>query len=199
MFPKEIQNFIDVFSKLPSIGPRMATRLALFLSSLDEGTLTKLHNALGEIKNMKRCPRCFFPAAKEKDVCAFCSDNSRNKSLVMVVEKETDVVSIEKTGEFKGMYFIFGTLSSRGIIEEYQKARIEKLIKIIKEDLGGNAEEVIIALEPNSFGDFVSGVIREKLRPYAKKITMLGRGIPTGGEIEFTDEETLRGALRRRD
>jgi recombination protein RecR len=197
VLPEPIKKFIEVFSKLPAIGPRMATRLSFYLSNLDKNNLKELEEALGGLKSISRCPNCFF-LKSGGELCSICSDEGRNKGIIAVLEKDTDLLSIEKTGNFKGHYLIVGELNEREGLGSAHKLRIKHLKERVKRDLGGRAEEVILALNPTAFGNFVSDLIRKELEGQAGKITQLGRGIPTGGEIEFADEETLTSALERR-
>ncbi len=198
MLPEPIKKFIEVFSKLPAIGPRMATRLSFYLSSLDKNGLKELEDALSDLKKINRCPNCFFIKCGGH-FCPICSDPKRDKSLIAVLEKDTDLLSIEKTGNFKGQYLIIGELNEREGLGSAHKLRIKYLKERIKRDLDGKAKEVVLALNPTTFGNFVSDLLRKELEGYSLKITRLGRGIPTGGEIEFADEETLSQALERRN
>lgn len=198
MIPEAIQKFIEVFSKLPSIGPRLATRLGFFLASLDQNSLREIEKAVGGFKFLNRCERCFSFKDKNKKYCNVCSDSSRDSKTIAIIEKETDLLSIEKTKTFKGNYLILGELAERGTLETSQKLRLQSLKERIKKEFDGKTKEIIIAVNPNTFGDLVTGIIKEEFKDLAEKITRLGRGIPTGGEIEFADEETLRQALERR-
>lgn len=196
MLPEPIKKFIEVFSKLPSLGPRMATRLSFYLSGLDKSSLKELEDALGGLKKISRCPNCFF-LKSGGHLCSICSDERRDKSLIAIVEKDTDLLSIEKTGNFKGRYLLLGELDERSGLGSSHKLRIQHLKERIKRE-SGKAKEIILALNPTTFGSFVSDLLQKELAAYAEKITRLGRGLPTGGEIEFADEETLASALERR-
>lgn len=197
MLPAPIQKFIDGFSKLPSLGPRLATRLAFYLLNLDRAELASLIDALGGLKHLNRCPRCFFFREASTALCAVCANPRRDPGTVAIVERETDLLAIEKTGKFGGQYLILGELPEKGTLESAHKLRLAALKRRIAEG-GGHLKELIIALSPTSFGDFVADVIRQEFQGLAERITRLGRGIPTGGEIEFADEETLGSALERR-
>ena len=198
MLPEPIRKFIEVFSKLPAIGPRMATRLYFYLLSLDKNSLKELEDALSDLKKISRCPNCFFLKCGGH-YCSICSDEKRDKGLIAILEKDTDLLSIEKTGNFKGQYLIIGELNEREGLGSAHKLRIKHLKERIKRDLDGKAKEVVLALNPTAFGNFVSDLLRKELEGNALKIPRLGRGIPTGGEIEFADEETLSQALERRN
>ena len=117
----------------------------------------------------------------------------------MIVEKETDIISLERPRKFNGRYLILGELNKAGILESGQKLRLNNLKTFISKELGGQAEEIIIATNPTTYGDLSASIITKELAGFAKKITRLGRGIPTGGEIEFADEDTLGAALERRN
>ncbi len=199
MIPEPIQKFIESFSRLPSLGPRVATRLAFYLMNLDPSTFKNLETGLLNLKTLNRCKRCFFLKEARKPLCDLCLDQKRNKNLIAIVEKETDLLSIEKTSRFRGQYLILGELAEQGSLKTGQKLRLQSLKNRIKDELGGKAEEIIIAVNPSAIGDFTADLIKQEFRELAKKISRLGRGIPTGGEIEFADEETLSQALERRN
>lgn len=198
MIPDAIQKFVDAFQKLPSFGPRTATRLAFHLVGLDKSTFETLVTGLAGLKDLDRCPRCFFLKERREKFCAICAAPGRNAKTIAIVEKDTDILSLERTGHWKGHYLVFGELPERGILETTHKLRLATLAKRIDAELGGHAEELVLALNPTTFGDFVAGLITQEFGSKAAKISRLGRGIPTGGEIEFADEETLGSALERR-
>ncbi len=107
-------------------------------------------------------------------------------------------MSLEKSGAFGGRYFIIGDLKRGGVLDEYQKTRLIALKTGIKKMPSGICEEIILAINPTTYGDLSSAIIARELSGYTKKISRLGRGIPTGGEIEFADEETMKQAIERR-
>ncbi len=198
MFPSEINNFIEKFSKLPSIGPRMATRLAFYLSERDPRWLSELAQSIVNLSGLSLCEMCFGTAEKGKSLCSVCKNSERNKKIVAIVEKQTDVFTIEKSGGYRGSYLVLGELKSDGMLEENQKKRLSVFSKRIETEHNGKIEEIIIALGPNTFGDFVASIIKQEFKEKAERITRIGRGIPTGGQIEFADEETLRNSLENR-
>lgn len=198
MIPTEIQNFIEEFSKLPAVGPRMATRLAFYLAGLNNGSIEKLEASLEGIRKLDRCGNCFFFKEKEDNVCGICGDKKRDKRVIAIVEKETDLLSIERVGGYNGVYLVLGGLGRNGVLEEEQKSRLRLLKERFKNNGGEKISEIIIALGSNTFGDFVGGLIEQGFKGVADKITRLGKGIPTGGEVEFADEDTLRSALKGR-
>ncbi len=198
MFPEPIRKFIDVFSRLPSIGPRMATRLAFFLMGLEKGERIRLEHALARLNTLDRCPRCFFLKNETEALCDICADPHRDPRIIAIVEKELDIVSLEKTGKFKGHYLVLGDLPEKGTLMSIHKLRLKHLEERIRNELGGKAKEIVAALSPTAFGDFVTSIVAQEFKGLAERVTRLGRGIPTGGEIEFADEDTLGSALERR-
>ncbi|MBI2591492.1 MAG: recombination protein RecR [Candidatus Brennerbacteria bacterium] len=199
MLPIPIKKFIELFSELPSIGPRQATRLAFHLIASGKNTIQEIERSLSDIKNLKNCEQCFFIATAPSNLCFFCADSKRRKDLIAIVEKPTDLLSLEKTRTFNGQYFILGDLAKAGVLETAQRLRIKNLASRMEKEFPDKNAEIIIAISPTTFGDFTAQLITQEFKPLVKKITRLGRGIPTGGEIEFADEETLRNALERRN
>lgn len=195
MIPDSIQRFIERFSRLPSIGPRLAARLAFHLAGCDAPRIEELAVSIRALAALERCPRCSFFKQTGAPLCSICADPGRDRTTIAIVEKETDLISIERTGRFKGTYFLLGELPERGILTETERARIARLVSYIDTELGGKATELVIAVSQNTFGDFATEALKQELKGRAGRITRLGRGIPTGGEIEFADEETLGSAL----
>ncbi len=208
MLPDPIKNFIAIFSKFPSIGLRQATRLAFYLINKGKNQIEETVKVISDLKYLKSCSQCFFihnansdelNASKDKNnLCDICQDINRQKNIFMILEKETDLISIERTKKFKGRYLLLGELTKGGNLESVQKLRLNNLKNTIKKELNGLSEEIIIATNPTTYGDLNAMIIAKELKDFTKKITRLGRGIPTGGEIEFADEETLGQALERR-
>ncbi|MFA5173312.1 MAG: toprim domain-containing protein [Candidatus Paceibacterota bacterium] len=198
---KRIKEAVDRLASLPGIGPRQAIRLAFFLSRSGREVSSRLAEAVRALGETKVCESCFFiheNGSALKNFCEICSDPSRLENVVALVEKETDLLSLEKTGKFKGRYLVLGDLKKNGVLGDEERRRIEIFKNRIKNSPSGKLEEIILALSPTSFGDFSASMLEKELSGLAKKITRLGRGIPTGGEIEFADEETLSHALQNR-
>jgi len=203
MYPKTIQKLIDLFSKFPTVGPRTAARFVFYLLGKSQEEIDGLSKAISELKkNVRFCSLCFNPfepsesSAKEGELCAICSKTSRDRTLLCVVEKETDLATIEKIKKYQGLYFILG-----GTVSRLRKADIEKLrIKELKDRLKNHPEikEIILALNPTPDGEATTLYLERLLKPYQIKITKLGKGLPVGGELEYADEETLSSALESR-
>jgi len=200
MLPESIQKFVALFSRLPSIGPRQATRLAFHIIRRGRGTITDLAEAISGLARIATCPQCFLPhelKSHENNLCDICSNVAREQDLIAIVEKETDLISLEKSRAFTGRYFILGEVGRDGVLDTEQKLRLKSLKNHIEKTFG-KAKEIVIALNPTTIGDMEAGALTQELSPVAEIITRLGRGLPTGGEIEFADEDTLGGALENR-
>ncbi|MDD4994681.1 MAG: recombination mediator RecR [Candidatus Pacebacteria bacterium] len=202
--PKPIKDFIQVFSKLPGIGPRQTTRLAFWLLHQKKETQHDFYHAfINLFSKTQICPNCFFISEKdsskqENQLCKICQDSQRDQSVICVVEKETDLISIENTNKYKGLYHVLG-----GLISEIDESRKEKLtIKQLLTRIKTNkkVKEIILALNPNSEGNLTTYYIEKAIKTINPniKITKLGRGLPQGGEVEFADAETLVNALEGR-
>lgn len=196
--PSEIKKFNDIFSQLPGIGPRQAIRLAFYLVYKGGGVTTEAAAAIKDLGEIKICKQCFFVSTHDDLLCDICRDKTRNHKIIAVVEKDTDLISLENTGKFNGRYLILGDLRRKGVLESDQKLKLQALEDFIKNLPGGKAEEIIVAVNPTSVGNLNATSIAEELKPFTQKITRLAVGIPSGGEIEFADADTLTSALERR-
>jgi len=197
MLPDPIKKFIEIFADLPGIGVRQATRLAFKLINSGKNKIDETAEAISDLKYLKICSQCFFVYAGPNNLCDICSDKNRLQNIIAIVEKETDLISLERTKKFKGRYLVLGELTKTGMLDTIQKLRLNHLKSLIKKNFD-QAEEIIIAINPTTYGDLNASIIAKELSGSAKKISRLGRGIPTGGEIEFADDETLGEALQRR-
>ena len=196
MYPPVIQKLIDLFSKFPTVGPRTAARFIFYLIKLPQKEFEEFLNSITNLrKAIKVCSSCFNPFEdSEETLCSICRDNSRNKILLCVVEKEIDLITIEKTKKYKGVYFILGgTIGLKK--DNAKKLRIKDLEERIK---NADFKEIIIATNPTTEGEATALYIERELKPLGKKITRLGRGLPVGGELEYADEETLGSAFEGR-
>ncbi len=196
-YPSAIQKLIEKFSKFPTVGPRTASRFVFYLLRLSLEEVEKLSSAITELKNnVKICKFCFNPFEAEGELCKICSNPARNKSLLCIVANETDLAAIEKTKKYQGLYFVLG-----GTISSFKKNEPEKLrIKELENTIKNRSEitEIIMAMNPNSDGEATALYLERFLNPLSKKISRLGRGLPTGGELEYADEETLKAAFEGR-
>jgi len=203
-----INKLINIFRNFPTVGPRTASRFVYYLLKLPKQDVDELIFAIHELKNkVKLCVSCFnpfepFDTAQGRpagELCPICSDNSRNKNLLCVVEKESDLLSLENTKKFIGLYFILGGAVATMRKEDVSQLRLEELKNRVKEN---SFSEIIIALNPTPEGKatsvLIESAIKETAKPPAPKITHLAKGIPVGGELEYADEETLESALEGR-
>ena len=194
MFPKSFKKLIDNFAALPSIGPKMAERLVLFLFKQDAQKLSDFAKSLEDFKkNLRYCKKCFN--ISEEEFCNICKDSSRDQKTLCVVEDALDVFAIEKTKKYNGLYHILGgTLDPVKSIEakNLHFSDLEKRITAEK------IAEVILATNPTTEGDATALYITRFLKPYAIKITRFARGLSTGADIEHADELTLSSAIVNR-
>ncbi|MCK9187105.1 MAG: toprim domain-containing protein [Candidatus Colwellbacteria bacterium] len=196
--PKLIRPFVDEFSKLPGVGPRQALRLAFYLTEKGSSAVAPLADAVAQLANLKTCPYCFSVHDQDGDLCEICNDHTRDLLTVAVVEKETDLISMENTGKYRGVYLLIGDIKKAGNLNERQKMKLDSLKSRLASTDEGKAHEIIIAFSPTTAGDISAEIIAENLRGSAKKISRLGRGIPIGGEVEFADPDTLGEAIEGR-
>ncbi len=189
-----IERLIDAFSRLPGIGPKTAARLTYFLLRAPDELALELAEALRDIKERVRyCRRCFNVA--EGELCAICADEHRDARLICVVEEPLDVVAMERSGAYRGLYHVL-----HGVINPLENVgpddlRIRELIeRVQKEDV----EEVILATNPNMEGEATAMYIARLLRPLGIRVTRLAHGLPVGGDLEYADQHTLARALEGR-
>ena len=189
-----IEKLINEFSKLPGIGKKTAQRLAFHVINSSEAEARELATTIMKAKkNIKYCQICFN--LTDKDKCYICSNKTRNTSILCVVESPRDVIAMEKTREFKGVYHILhGSISPlEGIGPE--DIKIRELLYRMNEN---NFKEVILATNPNIEGEATGMYISKLLKPMGVKTTRIARGIPVGGDLEYIDEATLARALEGR-
>lgn len=189
-----IENLINELSKLPGIGRKTAQRLAFFILSMPDEEAKGIAMAISEVKEKARfCRECF--SITDKDLCGICSDAARDRSKICVVEEPSNILVIERTKSFNGIYHVLlGALSPiDGMTPD--RLKIEELIERIRKN---SAEEIIIATNPNTRGEITAQYIRELLKPFHVKVTRIAYGLPIGGDIEFADEVTLGKSLEGR-
>ena len=200
-----IKKLSDLFAEFPTIGSRTAKRLVFYLIKLPKEKIDELTNAIQELKSeIKLCSFCFNPHELKNNLCAICQNPSRNKQLLCIVEKETDLTTIENTGKYKGLYFVAGTIiGPRG---QTNTDGIEQLSERIKNPKKFGLppvifQEVILGLNPTPGGKAAAVLIARTLKELSLpnlKITHLAQGLPVGGELEYADQETLESAFEGR-
>ena len=188
-----IDELIRFFSNLPGIGRRSAQRIIYHLLNYNSEDLKKTAKNLIDLKeNIRLCSICFNFSSEDR--CSICSDLKRNKKSICVVEKQEDILFLEKSGGYKGLYHVLGGVISplEGITPK--KLNIDPLIKRVDEDV----EEIIIALNPTSEGEATAVYLSKLLKDKGVKITKLARGIPVGSSLEFVDVVTIIKAIEGR-
>ncbi len=189
-----LENAVQAFSKLPGIGKKTALRLVLHLLKQEEATVTQFSEAITRLKKeIKFCSRCGNIA--DKSLCSICDNPGRKQQLICVVESIRDVIAIESTQQFNGIYHILGGIISPldGIGPE--QLTIDLLVERIKKE---KTEEIIFALNPTIQGDTTIYYIQKKLQDQPVRITTIARGVAFGGELEYADEMTLARSLQNR-
>jgi recombination protein RecR len=191
-----IDNLINQLTKLPGIGRKSAQRLSFFILTMSKEDALGIASAIIDLKEKARfCSICFN--ITDRDPCHLCDDQSRDRKKICVVEEPSNIIAIERTKSFNGLYHVLlGALSpTDGITPD--KLKINELINRITSD---SVNEIIIATNPNTKGEITARYIKELLKPFDIKITRIAYGLPIGSDIEFADEVTLSKAIEgRRD
>ncbi len=192
--PKSLKNLISEFAKLPGVGPRTATRYAFYLLRRPESEVRLLAEAVAELKRETHiCKNCFNVA--EGDLCEYCLNPKRDRSLICIVEEAIDIPVIENTKKFAGLYHVLG-----GTIRPHEgmgaeQLNIDRLIERIKKS---EVKEIIIATNPNLEGETTALYLVKRLKEFDLRITQLARGLSTGSDLEYADELTVSHALEER-
>lgn len=191
---RPVANLIDLFARLPGVGPKTASRLTFYLLREPNGLADALAQALAALSTgTVECEQCFNIA--EQSPCAICSDAARDQALICVVEEPMDLLAIERTGSYHGVYHVLhGALSPiDGVYPE--KLRIAELVARVR---GNRPREVILATNPSLEGENTAAYIFQQLANLTVSVTRLARGLPMGGDLEYADEVTLSRALEGR-
>ena len=194
MYSNSVLKLINQFERLPGIGHKTAVRLAFFVLESDEKVAKEMSEAIVEAKNkVKFCSTCFN--LTEQDPCEICSDKSRDVSKLCVVENVKDVIAMEKTREYKGLYHVLhGAISPMNNISAGD-IKIKELLERLKDD---KITEVILATNPTIEGEATAMYISRLIKPLGIDVTRIAHGIPVGGDLEYTDEITLIKAMEGR-
>ncbi len=190
MLPQPLENLINRISDLPGIGRRQAARLAFFLLNQPVKELRGLAEAVTGIKSIKTCSRCFN--FTEEDLCVYCRNKNRDQQIICAVEDAMDIATIEKTGQYKGVYHVLGGLISPLDKITPDKLKIKELFSRLKKE---PVKELIMALNPTTEGDATILYIERLLKEAPIKITRLARGLSTGSDLEYADDSTMINAL----
>lgn len=194
MYPKSFKKLIDHFASLPSVGPKMAERLVLYLFKQDSDKLKDFSESLAQLKlHLRTCEKCFN--ISEEKLCYICRDQKRGHSIICVVEDPLDIIALERTKKYNGLYHVLGGVLSPGLNGNGKNLKFVELEKRVKNE---NIIEVILATNPTTEGDATALYIKRMLSPLGVKITRLARGMATGADIEYADELTLGSAIDNR-
>lgn len=197
IFPKSVNDLIEVLSEIPGIGPKTAERMAFYITISKNSIIDKLLYSLSKVKEeVKICSECGM--VSDTDPCRICSSPSRDSSIVCVVEKPNDVITIEKTGEFNGVYHVLGGVISPVEGVGPSDLSIDKLLsRIVK----NKVKEVFLALDPDTEGETTSSYIISLVKQKGIDVvfTSIAKGIPMGGNIEYSDLLTLSKAIKNRN
>lgn len=193
-FPAALQNLTDQFARLPGIGGKTAQRLAFHVLELPPEDAQAFANAILEAKKqVHTCPIC--QNLTDREVCPICDDDSRDKSTVCVVAEPRDVIAMERSREYRGVYHVL-----HGVISPLNHVTQEdiKIRELLKRVASGEIHEIIMATNPDTEGEATAMYISRLLRPMEVKVTRLAYGVPVGSQLEYTDEVTLSRALEGR-
>lgn len=193
-YSPSIEKLIESFEKLPSIGHKTAQRLAFYMLDISEEEAKEFTDSIMNAKkNLHFCSKCFN--ISDTDPCNICSNPKRDESIICVVEDVRDVIAMERTHEFNGVYHVLhGSISPMNGIGP-DNIKIKELLTRIME---GEIKEIILATNPRVEGEATSMYISKLVKPLGVKVTRIARGIPVGGDLEYTDEITLTKALEGR-
>ena len=193
-FPASIENLIDRFASLPGVGKKSASRLAFHILSLPEMEAEAFAEAiLAAKRNIHTCPVC--QNLTDTDLCPICSSNRRDTSVICVVSEPKDVLSVERSHEYNGVYHVLhGVISPMNHVGP-DDLKISELVARVAE---GNVSEIIMATNPDTEGETTAVYISRLLKPFDVKVTRLAYGIPVGSNIEFVDDATILRALSGR-
>ncbi len=193
-FPAALQNLADQFARLPGVGSKTAQRLAFHVLSLPDGEAEEFANAILEAKQqVHTCPVC--QNLTDRELCPICDDDTRDHSVVCVVADPKDVIAMERSREYRGVYHVLhGVISPLNHVTQ-DDIRIRELLKRVSQ---GEIKEVIMATNPDTEGEATAMYISRLLRPMEVKVTRLAYGMSVGSQLEYADEVTLTRALEGR-
>jgi recombination protein RecR len=189
-----IENLINELTKLPGIGRKTAQRLAFFILTMSDEDAKGIAKAISEVKDRARfCRECFN--ITDNEICGICSSSARDREKICVVEEPSNILVIERSKSFEGLYHVLlGALSPiDGVTPD--KLKMSELVERVRKN---SIKEVIIATNPNTKGEMTAQYIRELLKPFPVMVTRIAYGLPIGGDIEFADEVTLGKSLEGR-
>lgn len=194
IYPKSIATLIEHFQKFPSVGPKSAQRMAFYMLRMPESEVEKFAQSIIEAKrNTKTCEVCFNLSSTSP--CEICSATSRDRSTICVVAETKDLIAVEKTNEYKGLYHVLQGLISPMDGIGADDIRIKELLNRLTDD---KVKEVILALSPSVEGEATSLYLSKLIKPFGIKISRIAFGLPVGADLEYADEITIAKAIEGR-
>lgn len=194
IYPKSIASLIEHFQKFPSVGPKSAQRMAFYLLRMPKSEVEKLAQSMLDAKeNTKTCEICFNLSSTSP--CEICTSPQRDKSTICVVAETKDLIAIEKTNEYKGLYHVLQGLISPMDGIGADDIRIKELLNRLTDE---NVKEVILALSPSVEGEATSLYLNKLIKPFGIKISRIAFGLPVGADLEYADEITIAKAIEGR-
>ncbi len=193
-FPPSLQKLLGELQKLPGVGPKSAQRLAFYLLKKPRQEPLSLASSIQEaVAKIRRCSRCFN--LTDSDTCSLCNDSARDGSLICVVEQVSDLMAMERTGQYHGLYHVLEGALSPMEGKGPDEIRISELLKRLQKS---KFKEVILAMNPDVEGEATALYLMKQLKPLGVKVTRLAYGLPAGGNLEYADEVTLMRSLEGR-
>ena len=205
MSENTFERLAELLARFPGVGPRQAKRFVYFLLGASESSTRELTESILALKKrFSQCEKCFryFERENKELVCNLCTDPGRDNSMLMIVARDIDLENVRKSGTYTGGFFVLGgTVPVLGN-KETKRLRTAELKRMLESEHNALIQEIIIALPANPDGDTTAGFVRSELEPIIKKknvvCTVLGRGLSTGTELEYSDADTIRSALKNR-
>lgn len=195
-----IDRLTKLFEQFPGIGPRQASRFVQYLLRSSPAMRRELAKAIEDLAgSVRQCPSCYRFAVQRGKLCDICANPERDRSTLAVVASDADLAALERSGTFRGLYFVFGGTISLAT-DDLKTVRLRQLLDTVADRSQESLEEIILAFPANPEGDATADRVRSDLLQAALhiKITSLGRGLSTGSELEYADSETLKSALESR-
>ena len=200
----------ELFAHFPGIGPRQARRFVYYLLGKSPASIAEFIKLIEEVKKAtSECPQChrLFINSSKQIICNVCADPSRDQNTLMIVARDSDFESIEKSGVYKGLYFILGGTVPILDKEPEKRIRLRTLLERVSDKSKKELKEIILSLNTTPDGEHTANIVKDALskiiekdeRLYSTNVTILGRGLSTGAELEYADSETIRNALKNRN
>ncbi|MBU6370513.1 MAG: toprim domain-containing protein [Patescibacteria group bacterium] len=200
-----IEKLVRKFSEFPGIGPKQARRFVYFLIRQSDAYVGEFKREIDELRSdITVCAECkrYFAKNGAAKICNICADGSRDRTALLVVSRDIDLENIEKSGSFAGTYFVLGGAVPVLDKEPEKRIRLKDLLALVEKRAANGLREIILGLDANAEGEYTGEIVSRSLVPLAEKhgikISELGRGLSSGTELEYSDPETIKNALKNR-